>query len=171
MTTQQIILWTSAYFAELLLVVWFTRATPRRVAGALVGGAVVGLYTLAAVVLCQAWGLWQVPIRASRSFQVMFYLGLVVSSAPIYLVTWRIARRFGARGLAAVIAIVAVIGPPRDYWIASVFPQWMVFSRGLAPILADAVTYVGFVAIGHAVMRLIAGPARADALARKPRTR
>ena len=68
MTTQQVILWTSAYFAELVLVVWFTRATPRRVAGALAGGAVVGLFTLAAIVLCQAWGLWQVPIRASRSF-------------------------------------------------------------------------------------------------------
>jgi len=36
----------------------------------------------------------------------------------------------------------------------------MVFAPGVAPILADAVTYVGIVAIGHALMRVVAGPAR-----------
>jgi hypothetical protein len=34
------------------------------------------------------------------------------------------------------------------------------------PILADAAAYVGMVAVGHAVMRFIAGPAREDQLAR-----
>jgi hypothetical protein len=33
---------------------------------------------------------------------------------------------------------------------------------------ADAATYLGIVALGHAVMRLIAGPAREDQLARRP---
>jgi len=40
----------------------------------------------------------------------------------------------------------------------------MVFAPGVAPILADAAAYVGMVAIGHAVMRLVAGPAREDRL-------
>jgi hypothetical protein len=35
---------------------------------------------------------------------------------------------------------------------------------GVAPILADAAAYVGIVAIGHAVMNLIAGPSREDRL-------
>lgn len=63
-------------------------------------------------------------------------------------------------------SIVTVIGAPRDYLIAAMFPKWMVFAPGVAPILADAATYAGIVVLGHAVMRLIAGPARADRLAR-----
>jgi hypothetical protein len=42
----------------------------------------------------------------------------------------------------------------------------MMFAPGLAPIVADAATYVGIVILGHAAMRLIAGPAKADRLAR-----
>ena len=42
----------------------------------------------------------------------------------------------------------------------------MVFSPGAAPILADSVTYIGIVVVGHAVMRLVSGPAREDGLAR-----
>jgi hypothetical protein len=91
----------------------------------------------------------------------------LVSSAPIYLVTWRVARRFGRRGLAMVVGIAAVIGPPRDYAVAALFPEWIVFGPGLAPIFGVAATYAGFVALGHAVMRLVAGPARDDRLARR----
>jgi hypothetical protein len=60
--------------------------------------------------------------------------------------------------------VVTVIGPPRDYMIAAKFPEWMVFSPGTAPILADAVAYLGIVLVGHAVMRLVAGAAGADPL-------
>jgi len=42
------------------------------------------------------------------------------------------------------------------------FPKWMMFEPGVAPIVADGVTYAGVVAVGHAVMRLIAGPAIED---------
>jgi hypothetical protein len=42
----------------------------------------------------------------------------------------------------------------------------MVFAPGVAPILADAATYAGAVALGHAMMRFIAGPARDDQLTR-----
>jgi hypothetical protein len=66
------------------------------------------------------------------------------------------------------IGIVAVIGQPRDYLIAATFPKWMVFAPGVIPILADAATYVGMVAVGHGVMRFIAGPASEDQLARTP---
>ena len=120
---------------------------------------------LGAIALCEALGWWQIPF-SSTPFFLLFYVGLAISLTPIYLVTWRLARRFRWRGLAVFIGSVAVIGPPRDYLIAATFPKWMVFAPGVAPILADAVTYVGMVAVGHAVMRLIAGPATADQLAR-----
>jgi hypothetical protein len=83
---------------------------------------------------------------------------------PVYLVTWRIARRFGLRGLIVCLVVVAIIGPPRDYAYAAVFPAWMVFGPGVWPILGDAVAYIGMVAIGHAAMWLVAGGARDDKL-------
>jgi hypothetical protein len=68
--------------------------------------------------------------------------------------------------LAVFTSVAAIIGAPRDYLIAAKFPEWMMFAPGLAPIVADAATYVGIVILGHAAMRLIAGPAKADRLAR-----
>jgi hypothetical protein len=159
MTTQQIILWSCVYLIELVAVIYFTRATARRIVGALVGGAVAGLLALGAISLCGSLGWWQIPLASTPYFRLLFYLTLSIWPAPVYLVTWRVARRFGWRGLAVFVVIVAVIGPPRDYLIAAKFPQWMVFAPGVAPILADAATYVGIVVVGHAFMRLIAGPA------------
>ena len=164
MTTRQLIFVTCAYLVELFAVVYFTRATSRRVVGAFAGGAAVGCFGLGAIVLGNKLGLWRVPIFWTPYFVALFYLGFAISVTPIYLVTWRLARRFGWRGLAVFIGIVAIIGPPRDYLIAATFPKWMVFAPGVAPILADAAIYVGIVALGHAVMRLLAGPACEDQL-------
>jgi hypothetical protein len=168
MTTRQLLVVICAYLVELVAVVYFTRPTSRRVAGASAGGAVVGCFGLVAIVLGNALGLWRVPIFWTPYFLTLFYLGFVVSAAPIYLVTWRLARRFGWRGLAVFTSIVTIIGPPRDYLFAATFPAWMVFAPGVAPIFADAVAYIGIVLIGHAVMRLVAGPSREDSLARRP---
>jgi hypothetical protein len=86
--------------------------------------------------------------------------------APTFLILWRVVRRFSWRGLAIFLMAVAVIGPPRDYLIARSFPEWMVFSPGIVPVLIDAVTYVGMVAVGYLVMRWVAGRDDTDALAR-----
>ena len=167
MTTQQMLLMTCLYLAALVVVTYFTRATARRVVGALAGGAVVALLALRAIALGEALGWWRIPFAPTSYFLPLLYLGLAISCSPIYLVTWRVARRFGWRGLAVFVGIVAVIGPPRDYLYAATFPKWMVFSPGIAPILADSAAYILIVVVGHAVMRLVAGPARADRLARK----
>lgn len=164
MTTQQIIIFTCAYLVALVAVVYFTRPTSRRLVGALAGGAAVGCFGMGAIVVGNASGLWRVPITWTPYFVSLFYLGLAISVTPIYLVTWRLARRFGWRGLAVFTCIVTIIGPPRDYLYAAMYPAWMVFAPGAAPIIADAAAYAGIVAIGHGVMRLVAGPSRADRL-------
>jgi Family of unknown function (DUF5990) len=41
---------------------------------------------------------------------------------------------------------------------------WIVFAPGIAPVLGVAAAYVSWVALGHALMRLVAGPARGDKL-------
>ena len=60
----------------------------------------------------------------------------------IFLISWRIARRFGRRDLAVVVLI--------------------------APVFAVSAAYVILGALGHVMMRLVAGPATADQLARRP---
>ena len=154
MALRQIILVTCLYAVELVAVIYFTRGTSRRIVGAFGGGAVAACFGICAIVLGNALRLWHVPIFWTPSFVGLFYLGLAISVTPIYLVTWRLARRFGWRGLAVFISLVAVIGPPRDY----------LFAQGISPIIADAVTYIGIVAIGHVVMRIVAGPAVEDQL-------
>lgn len=166
MTTQQILLMTALYLAALVVVAYFTRATLRRIVGALAGGAVVGLMALGMIALCEALGWWRIPFASSPYFIPALYLGLAISCTPIYLVTWRVARRFGWRGLVVCVGIVAVIGPPRDYLYASTFPKWMVFAPGVAPIIADCIAYISIVVVGHAVMRLVAGASSEDRLAR-----
>src|SRR5258706_286453 len=167
MTTNQLIIVTCAYMVALVAVIYFTRATLWRVVAALAGGAVVGFMGMGAIVLGNTLGLWRAPIFWTPYFLALFYLGLSISVTPIYLVTWRVVRRFGWRGLAVCLVVVAIIGPPRDYLYAAKYPAWMVFAPGVAPILADAATYVGIVAVGHAVMRLVAGPSGADRLRNK----
>jgi hypothetical protein len=164
MTTLPLILLTAGYALVFVIVAYVTRATSRRVAGALAGGAAAGLVCLGLIVLGDALRWWKVPLLSTP---FLLFLGLAISVSPIYLVTWRIARRFGWRGLAVFTGAVTIIGAPRDYFIASRFPQWMVFSPGIVPIIADAVTYGAvIVLLGHAVMHLISGPAREDRLAR-----
>ena len=165
MTTLQMLLMIGLYATALVAVIYFTRATARRVTGALAGGAAAGLTALGSIKLCETFGWWKIPFASTPYFVFILYVGLVVSCSPIYLVTWRLARRFGCRGLAVFVVLVAVVGPPRDYLYAAMFPKWMVFSPGLAPIVADSVTYISIVLVGHIVMRLVAGPAREDRLA------
>ena len=162
MTTLQIIVMTCAYSVALAAATYFTRAPSRRVMGALAGGAAAGCLGLGAILLGEARGVWRVALPSTPGVFVLFYLGFAISCSPIYLITWRVAGRFGWRGLAACLMFVGVIGPPRDYLYASIYPEWMVFAQGVAPILADAATYIAIVALGHAVMWLVAGPARRE---------
>ena len=71
-------------------------------------------------------------------------------------------------GLAVVAVVMAFVGPARDFWYMKRFPEWGAYAPGIAPVLAISATYVLLGVIGHGVMRLVAGPAREDKLARRP---
>src|SRR5271156_4878448 len=165
MTTSHLILMTSLYLAAFVGVAYFTRAKVARIAGALCGGAVFGVVTLLAVAVGEILGCWRVPKAGSSHFQLLLWVGIAFSCTPVYLITWRVARRFGGRGLAVLAAAAAVIGPLRDYRVAAMFPDWIAFSPGLVPVLAVATIYALLVVVGHAVMRIISGPAQGDSFA------
>jgi hypothetical protein len=167
MTTQQLYLFNALYLVVLLVVCVLTRATARRIAGALAGGAVIGVVALGIIALGEKVGWWHMVITWEPHFLTLLLIGFI-ECAFIFLITWRIARRFGWRGLAVLLALLAVIGPPRDYWYMSRFPEWGSYGPGVAPVVAISATYVLLVLIGHGVMRLVAGPAAADRLARRP---
>jgi hypothetical protein len=168
MTEQQLHLFNAIGLAYLAVFAFFTRPTVRRLVGALAGGAVVGVLVLGIIDLGDRAGWWHMVLTWEPYFLTLFVMDCVLFCAAIYLVTWRVARRFGGRGLVVVVLIAAVIGPPRDHWYMAHFPEWGAYAPGIAPVLAISVTYALMIVVGHAVMRLVAGPARGDALAARP---
>ena len=168
MTTSQLIVMASLYLTALVGVAYSTRAKVPESQEPCAAVPFFGVVAVLAVALGENQGWWQVPKAGSSHFRLLLWLSFAVSCAPVYLITWRAGRRFGGRGLAVLAVAAAVIGPARDYQVAAMFPDWMVFSLGIAPILAVAAIYVLLVVVGHAVMRTISGPARSDSFARRP---
>lgn len=168
MTTSHLIPTTILYLAAFVGVAYVTRAKAPRIVGALCGGAVFGVVAVLAVALGENQGWWRVPKAGFSHFRLLLWLSFAVSCAPVYLITWRAARRFGGRGLAVFAMAAALVGPVRDFQVAAMFPDWIVFSSGVAPILAVAAIYVLLVVVGHAVMRMVSGTAQGDSFARRP---
>ena len=167
MTTTQLHLFNGIYLVVFIVVALLTRATPRRIAGALAGGLAAGVVALGIIALGEKVGWWHMAITWEPYFLTVMLIGFPLIGF-IFLITWRIARRFGGRGLAVAVIAAAVIGPPRDHWYMRRFPEWGSYGPGVAPVLAISATYVIMVLVGHGVMRLVAGPAGEDRMARRP---
>ncbi len=167
MTTQQLCLFNGLYLVVLLVVAVLTRATAQRILGALAGAGAVGVAALGIIALGEDVGWWRMAITWEPYFLALLLIDFALG-AFVFLFTWRIARRFGWRGLAVALIVAAVIGPPRDYLYMARFPEWGAYAPGVAPVFAISATYILLGILGHGVMRLLAGPARADRLARRP---
>jgi hypothetical protein len=169
MSARQII-WTSCLYAvAFVFAVYFTRAGPRRVLGALFGCGIGALFLIEIIALGEEikWWYWQFQFASCACFPVLLYIFCAVSGAPIFLITWRVGRRFGKWGLVVAIGGAGLIGPLRDFLIVRHFPQWGAFAPGAAPALAVAIAYVVFLTVGHGAMLFIAGPSKNDRLARQ----
>ena len=171
MTTQQLILIAAScvYLVVMVVTAYFTRATRRRVTGALIGGVAVGIVGVGVECLAHAVGWWRYPSVETPYGPPLMYPVVVLLFAALALIGWRVTRRFGWRGQAAFLCVVAILGTVRDYRVAAWLPEFIVFAPGIGTALVDATLWAGLLALAQAVMRSVAGPVRGDPLARQPR--
>jgi hypothetical protein len=92
--------------------------------------------------------------------------GYAVIGAVGMLIFWRIARRFGWKGQVVVFVGVAFAFAMRERFWFDQFMQLMIMPFGTIPVAVDAAFGTLAFALGYAMMRVIAGPARSDRLAR-----
>jgi hypothetical protein len=166
--TQILILACCVYLSLLVAAVYLTRATRRRVLGALAGGGAVALVGAGVEALAHARGWWRYTSDDTPYGPVAIYPLLVVAFAFLALIGWRVTRRFGWRGLIVFLGILAVVGTVRDYFIAGSLMGLIVFAPGVGLAIIDALLWGGLTAVAIAVMRAVSGPARDDELARRP---
>ena len=168
----QLVLWLCLAPAAWGGTVFLTRARFRRVMGALAGGILFGATWFFKLRLDYSMGWWrtrfaETPDPLSLFSPASMVLGIAVLSALLFLVSWRVARRFGWAGVAVFIVAVSADLTVRDRMYWDTFMQMMTVSWGIQPLLADTALFVLGFTLGHAAMRMVAGPAKGDGLSRR----
>src|SRR5215471_9472800 len=168
MSPQELLLvGAGVHLVYLCAAVYFTRATARRVLGALVGGVAVAAVGYGVELACQALGLWYYPSDDTGRGPLLMYPSLAFLWATLALIGWRVVRRFGWRGEVVFLAAVALLGTLRDYFVAGQALGGIVLAPGATTVLVEIVCWAGQTALTQALMWLVAGPAAADRLARR----
>jgi hypothetical protein len=162
-----LILASFVYLSMLGAAVYLSRATTRRVLGALAGGASVALFGTGVEAFAHARGWWRYTSDDTRVGPLAMYPVLVVMFAFLALFGWIVMRRYDGRGLALFLVILAVVGALRDYFISGKLMGLIVFAPGVVLAIIDAALWAGLTALAIGVMRLVSGPAGDDRLARR----
>jgi hypothetical protein len=107
------------------------------------------------------------PNPLSLFSQPVMFLIVMFAGAAGLLAVWRVSRRVGWAGPTAAVVVVSAGAPFRERLYYEKFTHMMTVSWGFYPMVADAALWAVAFALGFAVMRIIAAPARNDRLARK----
>jgi hypothetical protein len=160
--TPEIVQFTVLLWIGLGAAVYFTRASARRIAGALAAGLAFMLLFVAEEAIPASTGLrhfsWTVTPPSG-----LVYTAIIPYGAAIALLGWRITRRFAWRGQLALLLAASIGGPLRDH-------LWTLWLPGVAAVpglvrwITDGVMWLGGIGLGQAIMRLISGPAKSDSL-------
>jgi len=127
-----------------VLAAFFTRATPRRMGGALAGGFGFGLLNLAWDVVAYYMRWWWYPTATPRSSGPWSWYAAagLAFGAGYGLLGWRAARRWGARGLLGFLTGFTLYGVTRDYVGSSTVVRDVVtFAGGVWPWVADGIAW------------------------------
>lgn len=170
MTTQHLILIDCVCLFLLGVTTYFTRATLRRLLGALVGGGAATLLGVSFDVAGHSLGWWYYVGVTTPYGPPLIYVALGLwYGAGVALIGWRITRRYRWRGQVSFIGFMAVYGPIRDYvGVALSKNRIQVIAPGIMPAVGDVILWASVVAVAQGMMRLVAGTATNDQLARTP---
>jgi hypothetical protein len=121
-TIQQLYIFNVLYLILLMAVIILTRASLRRIAGAIAGTFGAAAAGIAVIAICERVGWWHFTMHWEPYYLIQ--LGISVAlGAFVFLLTWRLARRFGGRGLAVALLLAALLGPFRDSAYMACFPS------------------------------------------------
>lgn len=151
---------------------YFTRATRWRIVGALVGAVAYSTLNIIWDRVAATVGWWAFPFAPTWVETVPLYIpaGLVAGGA-FGLIGWHVIRRWGAWGLVAFLLIWGVWGVIHYYGglLITQANNLLTFGPGIVPAIADFFTYATCGALAQLAIRLVAGPANADLIARMTR--
>jgi hypothetical protein len=160
--TQILILASCVYLSLLVAAIYFTRASARRVVGALIGGVAVALVGAGVEAFAHARAWWSYPSNDTPISPVGMYPALVVVFAFLALIGWTVARRFGWRGTAVFLSTLAIVGTLRDNLVAAKLVHFIEFAPGVWLMIIDGLLWAGLTVLALAVMPLVSGPARIE---------
>jgi hypothetical protein len=149
------------------VVIYFTRAAPKRVFGAVVAGSVATAIGIGFDVVGDAMGWWHYTMVRTPYGPPLMYVALGLwYGVGVTLIGWRVIRRFRRRGLIAFIGFMAVYGPLRDYAASPLTKGTVqVISPDIMP-LVDMALWASLKTVAQGIMWLVAGSPDADRLAR-----
>jgi hypothetical protein len=156
------------YLILLAVTAYATRPNRRRLLGAVAGGVAVAVVGVGIESLFHILGFWRYPSVEQPYGPPALYPLVVVVFTMLALIGWRVARRFGWRGLVIFLTILVTVAVLRDFLVAERVLGIIVFARGIATVLVDAAIWLGTVALALTIMRLVAGPAAGDRLGHRP---
>ena len=153
------------------VIAFFTRATLRRIIGALVGSLPLIPMVMFYDTVAARLGLWRYPsVPGGAPGPFAFYItAALFYGAALGLIGWRVIRRYGRGGVIGFLIAFALFGATRDYIISKTLGG-IEFGPGPLPYLADLFSYGSPAAVVQLVMYWISGPAGSDPLARRRRT-
>ncbi len=157
------------------LCAYLTRASLRRAASGLVGVIAFSLVQYVWDRAAAVAGWWSYPgygTTGSLPMPVAIYLFSGLVYAGFGLIGWRIARRYGWKGLLAFLAGWSLWGFIHDNAGSALFSssRLMIIGPGAAARIADFLVYATCMASVLFAIRVTGGPFRADPLARIPKS-
>jgi hypothetical protein len=146
---------------------FFTRATPRRIAGALIAALPIIPLVMIYDAVAARLGWWHYPsVTTGRAPLAWYIAAAMLYGAAFGLVGWRVVRRFGRRGLIVFLIALALFGVARDV-AYSLTTNVIEFGGGATPLIADLFAYGSAAALVQILMAWVVGPPGSDPLARQ----